>query len=122
MIPSEVADRVMKLKSSVCMLLIADLVQRGQVDGDADFGLWISNANDLGLKSGMWMGLYELTRKGWWPSKVSSDFVAKHDYFGDLLADKVYFYDENRTMPKPRRMSPFATRAHKMRLAFTEYD
>ena len=89
-------DRVLKLRSSVCALLIFDLLEQGLVNGTIRPTLWTSFANKEGLKSEMWLVAYEATKKDWWPRTRSDKYIRDHEFFGDLLSRNVSFYERRR--------------------------
>ena len=108
-VPSDLLVKVSALRSSVVALLTLDLNQRGLISGPPlDTSLWESFATADGLKSEMWLVVYEATKKGWWPKTKASGFVTAAPFFQDLWAKDVEFYDPKK---KARRhISPaFAT-------------
>ena len=106
-LPNELVSRILELRSSVCALVVADLNSKGLVGGEPDFSPFSSVANCKGLKSSVWLALYELTRREWWPKKVDPSFIKNHKYFGDILAQEISFYDDGIEMPKPKSSSVF---------------
>ena len=108
-VPSDLLVKVSALRSSVVALLTLDLNQRGLISGPPlDTSLWESFATADGLKSEMWLVVYEATKKGWWLKAKASGFVAAAPFFQDLWAKDVEFYDPKRRAR--RRISPaFAT-------------
>lgn len=52
-------------ESSVCALLTMDLDSRGQIGGGIDAAYWETFYNADGLKSNMWLLVYEATLKKW---------------------------------------------------------
>jgi hypothetical protein len=99
-------DNVMKLRSSTVGLITLDLWHKNLISGALDFSFWQSFATQAGLKSEMWLIAYEATRKGWWPKDQIVDFIATHEFFGDLWTSNVEFYDTSKKARK--RMSPSA--------------
>jgi hypothetical protein len=93
---------VFELESSLCALLCMDLNARGLIDGGIDDATWLAYGTDDGLSSAMWLVAYEAVRKGWW-SDGRRDYVIDHPLFGPMLRRGVYFYDENRNVPRLRR-------------------
>ncbi len=88
-------DSVVLLRSSVCALLTLDLNQRGLIDGSIDVSFWHSFANSGGLESEMWLAAYEISLKGWWPTKNDKSYIECHKYFKKIIQREVHFYDEN---------------------------
>lgn len=39
---------------------------------------------------------YEATSRQWWASIENDDFITKHDFFADLKAKNVSFYDRTK--------------------------
>lgn len=84
---------IVRLRSSVCALLVLDLIQRRLVTGAIDIEYWRSFANDAGLQSEMWLLSYEATKQGLWPARVPMAYLREHQFFGDLHRADVEFYD-----------------------------
>ncbi|WPB87470.1 RNA-directed DNA polymerase [Sediminicoccus rosea] len=92
---------VFKIESSLCALICMDLNARGLIDGGVDESYWLLYANEQGLRSPMWLLSYEAARKKWW-SDGRYKYVEKHSLFGPMLKRGVFFYDENRNVPRLR--------------------
>jgi len=93
---------VFKAESSVCGLITMDLNSRGLVTGGIDTSYWSSFYSSDGLKSNMWLLVYEATVKGWLP-KAAPCFVQAHPLFGPMLKKGISFYDEKRNITKARK-------------------
>lgn len=93
---------VFRLESSLCALLCMDLDARGLIDGGVDDASWLPYGTADGLTSPMWLLSYEAARKGWW-SDGRRDYALNHPLFGPMLQRGVFFYDENRNVPRLRR-------------------
>jgi hypothetical protein len=93
---------VFKIESSLCALLCMDLNARGLIDGGIDEAAWLPYATTDGLASPMWLLAYEAVRKGWW-ADGRRDYVDSHPLFGPMLQRGVFFYDEERNVPRLRR-------------------
>lgn len=89
-------ERVVTLRSSVCALLVLDMVTRGLIDGKLDTSFWEGFTNASGLKSEMWLIAYEATRKAWWPKPKASAYITSHPYFAELWSRDVQFYESAR--------------------------
>lgn len=104
-IPSALLSKVLTLRSSVVALLTLDLNQRGLISGaPLDTSFWESFATSDGLRSEMWLLVYEATKKGWWPKSKPSALVTSATFFQDLWAKDVEFYDP--TKKARRRLAP----------------
>jgi hypothetical protein len=108
-IPAAAMDNVMKLRSSAVGLITLDLWHKSLISGALDFSFWQSFASEAGLKSEMWLIVYEATRKGWWPKAQNTDFITQHDYFADLWNANVEFYDPGKKARKRVTASRLAT-------------
>lgn len=93
---------VFKLESSLCALILMDLNARGLVSGGIDETTWLPYGTVDGLVSPMWLLAYEAVRKGWWADGRRA-YVETHPLFGPMLRRGVFFYDENRNVPRLRR-------------------
>jgi len=107
-LPQDIINACSHIRSSVVALIALDIRDLGNVSGTLDEKFWRSFCNADGLKSEMWLIAYEATMRQWWSSKESRDFITKHDFFADLYAKDVSFYDRKRTA-KVTRPTPFAT-------------
>ena len=92
-LPAGALKKVTALRSSVVAMLALDLNQRGLVDGNLNVSAWKSAATQDGLKSEMWLVAYEATKKGWWPTNESTEFITGHPFFGDIWSKDIAFYD-----------------------------
>lgn len=108
-IPAATLKSAATLRSSVIALLTLDLRYQSLIDGTLDVSFWQSFATESGLESEMWLVAYEATKKGWWPTAVSSDFVTTHKFFGDLWVKNVEFYDPKKKARK-KVSKPFITK------------
>jgi hypothetical protein len=107
-VPSDLLAKVSALRSSVAALLTLDLIQIGLVSGPPlDTSLWESFATTDGLKTEMWLLVYEATKKGWWPKPNPSNFIEEAAFFQDIWAKNVEFYDPKKRAR--RRISPVFT-------------
>jgi hypothetical protein len=93
---------VFEAESSVCALLTMDLNSRSLVAGGIDDGYWRSHYNADGLKSNMWLLVYESTLKKWIPATAPC-FVSAHPLFGKMLSKKISFYDVNKNVLTTKR-------------------
>jgi hypothetical protein len=98
----EILFDVFKLESSLCALLCMDLNSRHLIKGGIDETTWLPYGTVEGLASPMWLLAYEAVRKGWW-SDGRRDYVVNDRLFGPMLQRGVYFYDENRNVPRLRQ-------------------
>jgi len=106
-LPATIFGDVVKLPSSVVALLVLDLIRMNLISGRIDTSFWSSFANKEGLYSEMWLVAYEATKKGWWPKEIEKKFIENDEFFGELLDNGVYFYDETQKSRKniPRSFS-----------------
>jgi hypothetical protein len=93
---------VFEAESSVCALLTMDLNSRSLVVGGIDESYWQSHYNPDGLKSNMWLFVYESTLKKWSQAKTPC-FVAGHSLFGKMLSKRISFYDVNKNVLTTKR-------------------
>ena len=92
-IPAAVLKKVTKLNSSTIALLTLDIRDKGRIIGRISDTHWKSSTTESGLKSEMWMVAYEATLKGWWGTQPPKSFASRHQFFGELWARNVQFYD-----------------------------
>ena len=92
-LPSDALKKVTALRSSVVAMLALDLNQQGLVTGKLDVASWKASATIDGLRSEMWLVAYEATKKEWWPTQKSTGFITGHQFFGDIWAKEIEFYD-----------------------------
>jgi hypothetical protein len=97
---------VFKAESSVCALLLMDLNSRGLVKGGIDISSWKTFYDADGLKSNMWLLVYEATLKKWMPP-ASPCFVSAHPLFGPMLKKKISFYDVKKNVQTTKRELAF---------------
>jgi hypothetical protein len=109
-ISAERLEDVCKLESSVCALIVLDLRDKGQVEGQLDDTIWLQSMTPAGLSSGMWLLAYEADLKGWisipGPNHVDNNF-----YFNELKKRNISFYNDKKNVKllskeKPRKRSP----------------
>lgn len=93
---------VFKAESSVCGLLAMDLQSRNLIDGGIDNSFWNSFYTSNGLRSSMWLLVYEATVKGWMPPHRPC-FVNAHPLFGPMLRKRISFYDDRRNVTTTRK-------------------
>ena len=79
-----------------------DLNSRALIIGGIDDSYWQSHYNADGLKSNMWLLVYESTLKKWIPAKTPC-FVTGHPLFGKMLDKKISFYDVNKNVLTTKR-------------------
>ncbi|WP_440977854.1 RNA-directed DNA polymerase [Sphingomonas pseudosanguinis] len=99
-LPAATLAKVTSLRSSVVAMLVLDLLQRGRVQGQLDVAAWQRAASVDGLRSELWLVAYEATKKGWWPAAQQTDFLTGHEFFADIYAADVEFYDPTKTARK----------------------
>jgi len=99
---ADVLRGVTGLRSSACALVTMDLAQKNRIAGKLDTKLWRDFATAAGLRTEMWLAAYEITKKGWWGKPRSDAFIASHEYFSELLAKNVEFYETKRRARKVR--------------------
>ena len=108
-IPAAALQTVTSLRSSAAALLTLDVRQSGLIVGALDTSFWQSFSTAAGLKSEMWLVAYEATKKGWWPVAAPSTFITSHNFFADLWAKNVEFYDPKKRARK-KVTKPFVTK------------
>ena len=64
---------------------------------------WKDAFSPDGLRSPLWLLVYEMHRKQWLNVVSAGSFVENDPFFGPLLKSGVYFYDENRNVRKLKR-------------------
>ncbi|MBV8894791.1 RNA-directed DNA polymerase [Bradyrhizobium sp.] len=89
-------------ESSVCALLLMDLNSRKLIDGGIDTSYWQTIYGKDGLRSNMWLFVYEATLKKW-IAPASPCFVDSHPLFGVMLRRKVSFYDVEKNVHTTKR-------------------
>ncbi len=105
-IPDSVLNSCSRVRSSVVALIALDIRDAGNVIGTLDETYWRGFSNSDGLKSEMWLVAYEASKRQWWSSPQNCDFITNHEFFADLMAEDVSFYDRNKEA-KPLRPAPF---------------
>ena len=107
-----------EINSSVCSLLLCDLELRGLIAGKLDKSYWNRSLNDTGLRSEMWLYVYEASRKGW--TGQSDLFLKSNAQFAELHARQISFYNEDRNFLKVSRKIEIEIRNRKKeRIAFS---
>lgn len=94
-IDSSALRDVLRLRSSICALIVFDLRDRNLIDGVIDLAFWRSFANEDGLASEMWMVAYEASQRQWWPGRTSRTFLRNHPFFNNLFERNVSFYAQS---------------------------
>lgn len=105
-IPDHVINSCAHVRSSVVALVTLDIRKNGKISGSLDEKFWRSFCDEDGLKSEMWLVAYEATKRKWWATPQNDDFITKHDFFADLAAKDVSFYDRKKKA-KALRPTPF---------------
>ena len=95
-IQMESLGNLTNLRSSVVAMLMLDMNQKDLIENTLDTSFWRSFANSDGLKSEMWLLSYEATKKGWWPKAVNHKFVSEHQFFAEIWARDIEFYDKEK--------------------------
>jgi hypothetical protein len=95
-VPEDIINKCSHIRSSVVALVALDIRDSGKVLGILDDTFWRSFCSADGLKSEMWLVAYEATSRQWWASIENDDFITKHDFFADLKAKNVSFYDRTK--------------------------
>lgn len=90
---------VLAMESAACSLILVDLFNRGQVSFRVNASIWKKSLNSDGLRSPLWLLVYELHRKNWLGLTGRGSFVESDLHFGPLLNAGVFFYDEARNVP-----------------------
>jgi Reverse transcriptase (RNA-dependent DNA polymerase) len=103
---ASVLNAVGRLRSSVCALLVFDMIQHGLIDEQVETTFWESFANADGLKSEMWLVAYEATKKNWWLRPRNSEYITSHRFFDELWRRNVEFYEPERRS-RPQVGQPF---------------
>jgi hypothetical protein len=99
-LPAEFLKVATSLRSSTVAMLSLDIQQRGLIIGKLDVDAWMSTTTSDGLRSEMWLAAYEATKKDWWPKKVATGFITGHQFFGDIWARDIEFYDPTKKARK----------------------
>jgi hypothetical protein len=116
-VTAEVCKGILEMESSVCSLILVDLFNRKLVTHKLAAALWKKYLNSDGLRSPLWLLVYELHRKEWLELKARGSFVDNNAHFGPLLKNGVFFYDEKKNvqkLEKERRV----LRAQRQRIRF----
>lgn len=99
-LPAEALEVVTSLRSSAVAMLTLDLQQRALITGKLNVATWKAATTSEGLRSELWLVAYEATKKGWWPKKVATGFITGHQFFGDIWAKDIEFYDPDKKARK----------------------
>ena len=129
-ISEDAAQEVCKMESSVCALLLLDLYNNGRVRGKLCLDKWQSWTTPDGLKTRMWLLVYEARKRDWLATEEGEDgedekavisektpedrirsFFDKERFndkrfsslFGILWENTVSFYDEKKTIAKSQQ-------------------
>ncbi|MBK8457568.1 MAG: RNA-directed DNA polymerase [Phyllobacteriaceae bacterium] len=105
-LPDIVINSCSHIRSSVVALIALDIREAGNVSGVLDDAFWRGFCNPDGLKLEMWLVAYEASKRQWWSSDQNCDFISKHEFFSDLLAEDVSFYDRSKKA-KALRPAPY---------------
>ena len=91
-LPAAIWGPVGQLDDPIVALLSLDLRSSG-LAGALDSSLWAQHMQAQHLYSENWLLAYEALRKGWLNSVDGSDYIAADDFFGQIAALQVDFYD-----------------------------
>lgn len=94
-------DRVAEMHSSVCALILLDLFHSGKLTKSPGLIYWREFANAEALTGDLWLLTYEAGVRGW--GGFTSAAITADNYFEQLWANGVRFYDQN------KRINPIFT-------------
>ena len=95
-LPDSALNECSRVRSSVVALIALDIRDAGNVIGVLDETFWRSFCTSDGLETEMWLVAYEASRRQWWSSAQNCDFISKHQFFTDVMAKNVSFYDRKK--------------------------
>lgn len=87
-------DRVAEMHSSVCALILLDQYHSGKLMKAPDLKYWQDFANTDALSGDLWLLAYEAGVRAW--GGFTSAAVTADNYFEQLWANGVRFYDQNK--------------------------
>jgi hypothetical protein len=111
------------MESSVCLLILIDLFNRGLAEQKLSASLWQKYLGMNGLHSQLWLLVYELHRKGWLGLASKGSFVEADPHFGPLIKAGVSFYSVRRNVPKiDKEQKMLREQKRRIRFVFTHID
>jgi hypothetical protein len=122
-ISQNACKRVIEMESSVCLLILIDLFNRGLAEQKLSASLWQKYLGMNGLHSQLWLLVYELHRKGWLGLASKGSFVEADPHFGPLIKAGVSFYSVRRNVPKiDKEQKMLREQKRRIRFVFTHID
>ena len=91
----EVIREIEGMSSSVCILIVLDLFNSGQIKNNIKVNHLKQFSNQESLYSTNWLLAYEAGKRKWLTNS-DTDYISKDHFFGALLKEGVSFYDESK--------------------------